>query len=320
MSHETGSANNLSQLLSRLATFAADLGWVIDKLDTTTPQLYLHNHSGYWSMTGPTLSIYGNTGYNPAALVSEQPGSSYLNNSTSGNTQYQGTRCDELENGNYVSYDFFGTADYLHIAVQIKSNQFRHFGIGTLIKSGEYDGGQYVYGCAFHETSSTYTPSHAIPFTGLTTEQGWGINAGLRYSTVVRADIDSAPHWYIFGRMSGNELRADMCAMGLGDCGLYDSCHPDRLSAQTALSQFGQAIAPVPNIIYIRTLDGIYRQIGRVPDFYVCHMQGVTPRTDITVAGEKWRLIPPLQIQTSTSTPSGESNSLTMGYAFRIIS
>jgi hypothetical protein len=321
MSHQVGSANTLSQLLSRLADFAQTNGWTIDKLDTITPALYLHNADGFWSMTGPVLTIFGNTGFNSGASAGAQPGSSATNHGTgSAKNSYAGTRCDTLEGGNYVSYDFFGTADYLHVAIQVKSNQFRHFGIGTIVKEGTFNGGQYAYGTAFLSLES-FTSNNAFPFQALSTANNWNDSASLPYSTVVRADLDSGPFWYVFGRMDRNELEPGTSATGIGDGGYFDSCHPDRLSAQVAFTQFGQVVAPVPVTVYVRTADGIYRRLGYVPDFFVCQMPGVVPRSDYTVGGEQWRLIPAMQLQTTTDdVDAGQNNSYTLGYAFRIVS
>lgn len=317
MSYETGSTSTLTQLLTRLGVFAQANGWTVDKFDTAIPALFLHNAAGYWSMmlTGGVLTLYGNTGFNGSVAASAQPGSSLTNNSTSA---FAGTRCEGVETGNYVSYDFFGTDRYLHVAVQVATNQFRHFGIGTLIKTGQYDGGQYVYGTAFLSYSAL-TSYNAFPFGSLATANNWGDSSSIRYSTVVRADLDASPRWCPFGRLSGNNLIVGW-AMGLGDAGAFNSCHPDILSGQTAISQFGQVVAPVPNIIYCRTADNVYRQLGIVPDFYVCRMPGIAPRSDFDIAGERWRLIPPMQIQTTTgNAPAGQNNSYDIGYAFKVV-
>lgn len=319
MAYQTGTANTLSELLEKLASFATQLGWQVDKLITgDSPFLYLHNHAGFWSMgcgsNKNILYIFGNTGYDSRTAYNAQPGSSASHH---GASKYNGTTVS-TPGGPYRRYDFFGTADYLHFFVEIAPGRFRHGGFGTLEKEGNYDGGQYVFG-TFVSSSSTAVglPTqayHAFPFGN----HHDAVYSSSLYVSAVRADRveKPGPYWYLCGRDY-----AGVSAIGPG-APPYNATymsHPDAFSVITSQSQFGAAIVPVPCSILVRTADGLWRRLGTVPDFFVCYMSGIAPCSIHEIFGEKWMVVPAMQFRESYDRYSdGGENSYLMGYVYRV--
>ncbi|RLM23668.1 hypothetical protein BIY29_10225 [Brenneria alni] len=330
MGYQTGTANDVSDLLEKLSIFASTLGWTVDKfVSGTSPELYLHNADGYWSfgVTRPSSSykyalfILGNTGFDNALAWTAQPGSSYTNHGSTSSwfANYRGAGTTELVRGAgpFISYDFFGTAQYLHVIVQITAASFRHFGIGTLNREGNYTGGQYTYGTAYNPFGNSGVDSNpdynTYPFCDRTV---YGDN----FSSAVRADAlgdsGSSPYWFLFGA-----TLAGIGAIGLGGSVLYNSGtysrrHPDTMAVATSQSQLGAVIAPVPNAIMVIGADGLWRRLGIVPDIAVCRMMGITSRGQLELNGETWMIVPPIKYM-ADGRIVGE-NSHVLGYAYRI--
>ncbi|MEC5319044.1 hypothetical protein VSX61_08850 [Brenneria populi subsp. brevivirga] len=327
MAYQTGSATDLPDLLEKLSMFAAGLGWVVDGFTSgSSPTLYLHNADGYWSFGyGKSqrytnqkygLCICANTGYSSAAAWHSQPGTSH-----NAKSYYSGSQTTDLSLGAYISYDFFGTSQYLHAVVQIAAGVFRHFGIGTLNKEGDYIGGQYAHGSVFNISASSgrYGMTWAlIPFVD------YPPHSELEdVSSVVRADMlggrDISPDYYPFGC----SIRSAPTAIGVTGAPNYSSSyanHPDNFAVRTSRSALGAVVAPVPNAIIAICADGLYRRLGTVPDMYPCRIDGLTPRAQFEINGETWMTMPALMYQSDYQGGSNVTygNSYDIGYAYRI--
>jgi len=329
MSYQTGTAETLSDLLSKLSEFAVTTGWTVDnfKPHATTPELYLHNADGFYSFgmlagydsSVRSLIIHGNTGYSTGAAFNAQPGNSRQNQGFHTATSYNGTHVTEIA-GPFLTYDFFGTAQYLHVVVQIGAARFRHFGIGMLNKEGVWNGGQYVFGTLRSRTSPNYPHGDQI----------WGVCAPgsnqARYSAVIRAEGiagETRTPWWLGA--SRNDT-AGATVRGAGHCGTssytLNQSHPDSLQIYTSLSVFGQVLAPVPNSVLVYGLDKIWRRLGTLPDCTQCRMDGITPRTILKISGEEWMIIPPTTWRANAGSGPDSKNddsSGEAGVAYKVI-
>lgn len=320
MAYQTGTAKTLNELLTKLAEFAQTQNWVIDK--ATNNELYLHNDDGYWSFVlsaeSNFLLSYVNSGFDKSKGADAQPGSSKNNSFTTIETA-----TTQLHSGNYVSYDFFCTKQYLHIVVQIEADKFRHFGIGTLDKEGEYVGGQYTYGTSIQGRYGHYQEiDHIYGFAN-------GKNGN---QAVVRADgISGATKspWY-FAPVSINDFNDinkkdyGKYLLTLGRASMYTdnkTYHPDKLLVDFSQSKFGQTLIPCPHSLIAHGIDGVFRRLGILPDRYECTMVGIQPRQILEIAGERWMIIPSAQYdeRNANSIEEGKNNSGIQGVAYRII-
>lgn len=316
MAYQTGTAKNVADLLTKLSDFAESLGWSINKHTTTA--LFINNTDGYWAIEfkDNLLFTIAATGYDSTRDCFNQPGSSSVNSYANVKT------CtSQLGTGDYVSYDFFGTSQYLHICIQIKNEVFRHFGVGTLNKEGDYTGGQYAFG--------TYIDTSSYDIGKLNDSHAFGFSTGRRsYGPVLRADSiggSSATPWYFvnstierYDNLNKKEFGRYMLTNGRADG--YD-LHPDTRLLVFSQSKFGQAVIPVPNAPIAHCEDGLFRRLGTLPDRYQCRLNGIHPRQKLEINGETWMFIPSAKYQQDNPSKSADEsdNSGEYGVAYRIV-
>lgn len=172
--YETGTATSISDLFSKLNTFATTAGWTIDH--SASDRLFLtRTVSGNtcsvafrWSTTSPTCAaIYQHTAFISSGT---DPGN---HTNDSGQGAISGTDATLLTGRNVLlpngtmPYWFFEDDNYLHIVVEAATQQYRHFGFGVLVKSGTWTGGAYSYGWRNGSTGTsdlavTETASHLL--------------------------------------------------------------------------------------------------------------------------------------------------------------
>lgn len=168
MTYETGTADDLEDLLTKLDVFADTThgGWTggyASNPQTTDGWFELSKGSLSFSAKYPIvetpehMSLHQATGFvgtgtAPGAHTADS-GNGY-NGGTTGHTNanLDDERCvQDIGNGPFTSYHFFADdvapRDYIHCVVQPEPGLFRHFGFGTLEKFGNnWVGGEYVYG------------------------------------------------------------------------------------------------------------------------------------------------------------------------------
>lgn len=298
MAYQTGTALSLNNLLDKLAQFAQPLGWQAAK--PAENKLTLANTAGGWILELSAGLLY--------VRRSEYP---------TGNTA-----TSELTGGNYISYDFFGTTDYLHVVVQYTTERFRHFGLGTLIKEGDYVGGQYCYGTYLNLRDAGYSGSGHV----------FGFSAGTeKYSAIVRADglagETISPCYFNIQYVSDftgvRQSDRGKYLLGLGRAAMhenYATAHPDSLLVKHSQSTFGHTLIPCPHSLIAHCRDGVFRRLGIVPDRYECTMKGIHPRQQLDINGEKWMIIPSAQYDERVQRLiEGKENSGPQAVAYRIV-
>ncbi|MCL7790301.1 hypothetical protein, partial [Pasteurella multocida] len=260
MAYQTGTATSVVILLEKLKDFAQSQNWTIHK--HTATQLFLKNNEGYWALEfkDKLLFTIACTGFDDSRDVFNQPGSSANPQSA---FQQVKTATSHLENGNFVTYDFFGTSQYLHVVVQIGAERFRHFGIGTLDKEGVYTGGQYAFGTYMQKGYERYNSY----------DHNFGFSAGAKsFLPVLRADGlagETKSPWYFcpFDAWVKDIAEKDFgkALLTLGRAAMYTTdrtSHPDLKLVDWSQSKFGQMLIPCPHSLIAHCKDGVLRRLG----------------------------------------------------------
>lgn len=164
MAETTGTATGLEDFFSKFLTWVGTVsGWTVDQTITTIAsgrQCAIHKGNLFvqfrWNTASPNSVIMTQStayvGATQAGLMTGDSGNGYNTNTATDETSITGERCIELMgNTAYPSYYFYtnSAGDYLHVVVEIATDQFRHFGCGNLDKFGNWNtmtGGEYAYG------------------------------------------------------------------------------------------------------------------------------------------------------------------------------
>lgn len=149
MAYENAQFSSISDLFSKLNTFASANGWTIDH--SASDRLFLTRSTVSvafrWSTTSPTCAAV----YQHTAFISSgtDPGN---HTNDSGQGAISGTDATLLGGRHVVipnaggQYWFFEADTYIHAVIETATQQFTHFGFGILIKQGTWTGGEYSYG------------------------------------------------------------------------------------------------------------------------------------------------------------------------------
>lgn len=160
MSFQTGSATDLDDLFDKLATFAVANGWTEDEDETNdTPAFSRGNvfvqfrYDGSSPAARRSVAMYQALAYDGVATVpgahTDDSGNGFSSASPS-DFNLKGQRCiSDMGDGPFPNYWFFeddSDVPYIHVVVEIATDEFRHFGFGNIKKFGTWTGGEYVYG------------------------------------------------------------------------------------------------------------------------------------------------------------------------------
>ncbi|MFY1006074.1 hypothetical protein ACOB9N_03975 [Pasteurella multocida] len=324
MAYQTGNALNINILLDKLAEFAQSIGWQIKHKTATKLFLTTQDENSRWALEFLSNVLYTIpcTAFNNNKSAIEQDGSPCLE----GNAykKYY-TRTTELGEGNFIGYDFFGTSDYLHIVVEIKPDQFRHFGIGRLLKEVEFTGGEYAFGTYMYSKSEAESNSRLNVY-------GFSSNDDQSSSAVIRADNlkgNAKTPFYLYSASGYSVEQKEKKLLGKAFYGLgraampnsYETYHPDSYLVIYSQSKFGYTLLPAPSSIIAHLSDDTFARIGTVPDRYECTMRGIPPKTILEINGERWKIIPSAGYneKNSARSTSNPDNTGIQGVAYRII-
>lgn len=162
MAVHNATCTTIVDLITKLDTYLATRGWSADHLDVTADA----GTGGEWAMSrgnirfatswdsensGINLAIYQYS--DQAYVIGDRP---WGQDHDSGNG-FAGTTPDSsIDNSRHVvlhatplQFWVFSNEsfeNYAHIVVEIATGKFTHFGFGTMIKKGDWTGGEYAYG------------------------------------------------------------------------------------------------------------------------------------------------------------------------------
>jgi hypothetical protein len=311
MSYETGTATDVNNLLSKIATFAAAHGWTIDyngaRTSGTGNAVQLHKGSSYATFLSDTATA---AGANPKPWLKVYRHESY----TGGNTESQagmsssGIYANNLQ-GPFQAYYLFSGAndDYLYIVIESEAGLFHHVGIGTLTPFGVLTNGDFCYALNWYYGStgtidSPYTTYHNVPWDSVENTNsnaiGWA----------VRADFDAiSPRWNMpedngatYGARGGPRTSSDQGFL------LYS------LLVTASPSDYTQRTILVPCLVQAARGSNLYSLLGYPPGVRWVNMTNITPGDALVIGSDTWRCFPVAK----KNGQSGEVNSAMLGYAY----
>ena len=320
MAYETGVSTGVTALLSTIREFADDLGWTIDRDDVNELALH-HADAGYFTLVatpeaddlyttadpGPFISIWGQTGFDPGAAHSSQPGSS---GGLYGRTN--------ALRGPFTAYHLFGTTQYIHCVVEIVPGEFAHFHFGCLDKSGDYTGGEYATGTAwfYYLNSDNYNRDalanrHTVPFDG---EGYYAAGGGSDYG-VLRLDTDGyTAEW---GRFT-YDTDSSYSTVG-GPARSSDSQWRTPYSYYwLSTPNTVNALSPLAPILVTFNLRNAKTFLAGAPaDLRIVNMRNLTPGETITIGNDEWVCFPLKKRGLDRYAPPPAVNSWYFGFAYR---
>lgn len=307
MAYQTGAASSPADLLAKLRSFAEEVGWTTTaanasvwafrsaqggdftiRISSTTPQ-------DAWELHGSTGNIVG------VLDPKQQPGDSVS----------QGLRGNVAayfvpgSGGPYTRYHFFGTLQYLHVALEIQSGVFGHAFVGTLDKKGmNYSGGQYLQGSYFRYPHGTIFQTVNSPYGNWTTfgpTAPWSSRQTLGAVRVGGFAGFPDPYWM------NNTL-------GIGK-GPYSNYHPDQALTASCKSNYLRKPLIVPNRVLVPqlpvTLDSRLIPLGDVPDFGITDISRNAPGDVLLFGQDEWMVFPAYR-----RGPEHWNYSVDVGYAY----
>lgn len=323
MSYETGSASSPNDLLDKLRIFALANGWTVDYYGNRTNAGGGSQGNGLNALAVNKGGLYAvffhdtssNTAANPTPriLTYTYPGPWV---GTAGSDLQAGKTENAVANnlpGPYQAYHFFTdpARTYLHVALEVVSGRFSHFGAGIFDKAGGGAIASYAYGLRWsYATADINAPDdtdHDVPFDGLATSSG-SIAGG-----VVRADSDGiSPRNYRINS-SGSVTTAVATGGFRGNGG--ELRMSSELMQQPPSALTGRPIL-IPLIISVVRATASQRSIIGTPfDMRCVRIDNLLPGDVLTIGADQWKAFPVIR----KNGGAGIESSGVYGYAYRIV-
>lgn len=317
MAYETGSATDQTDLMNKLQIFAAANGFTIDNYDGTNRRLSISRAADnlyahlYWDGTN-NIGLYQSLGYDPAKVATpwqmpEDSGNGYADLSQ----LYRGRNVNNIANGPFPAYYFFGYTDpySIHVVLEFSAGIYRHFGFGMLYKVGTWTGGAWVAGHHWNAQNNGYALgqpakwSHSILLDGVKGDESsyyWYsdyCNATMHAESLPLQNSNSK--WAVSGgpglnALLGNDRAGNSRVRVIGGC-----------RGGIALSQFGWLVPNLANgfvplipmeVFYIDGVAGSasrgWYHLGRLHNVYHIHMEGIDPAQEINYGGGIYKVFP----------------------------
>jgi len=319
MANSTGTATDIDDLFDQLITFATANGWTEEEPTSTnsSPALSRGDCFVQWR--------YGGTSPPTNRTVSMTQALAYINSSTdpgnhtddSGNGEETTTPTDavlkaercisDFGDGPFSYWFFEDDADqpYIHVVVEVRTEEYRHFGFGTISKFGSWTGGEYAYGHyqAAGGTNGATLASATVLLDGLYEDAT--VSTAKRAATI---HIEGMPNQAAAGKWGqvagGNSARPD-----------------DRAGEDKIRIQGGFRSGPVANswgnfsgaaldglvpmyqiaLFYVDEVSDHAYYLGNMIDVRGLNNRHFTPGEEVVIGSDTW-VVFPMSIRTATLT------------------
>lgn len=314
MAYATSNALNVQDLLARFRTFAQDQGWIVEfygaKTDGDGDILTLRNGASWFTlMASPTVGSSSNAGPYFGLLLHTGQGSQP--SSGGGKPGASNAVWANRITSPVQTYHFFSgngpNGPYLYIVVETDPGTFRHIGIGTLKKMGDYPGGDFGFASSWslHEfyLNDPNSSQHMVPFD----------DRSALYDTFVGGTILRADYGGIAPRYHYVEAKTE-AVRGRGgwrhDGEEYSTI---RLPVLCGASQQTGRAPLFPMWCAVNRGSGLWSDIGYPPDMRSVRMDNLEPGQQYTLGGDTWLVFPVCRKNGGAGLP----NSGGYGYAYR---
>lgn len=331
MAYSTGSATNVSDLLTKLEAFMGVNGWTTDSFATEGSGKRLHAHKG---------SVY----FNARAYVAETPDSAILptfgspascsalafNISSAGtggtrwfdktgtpvgtSSRYATAGLDGIT-GAIPAYHFFAhnSGDAILVVVEYASGSYQYLGFGTLNKYGTYTGGVYFFGSKGGVTNTVESVSNYTPGIGFVSQYIRSIGYAPAYVT---ASVDSETGWHWsrdYQRERDATKRYVLCNLNRFVSTRWNQ--PNDLNGLAVLM-------PVEFLVERDTGLGSNAHLsplGELPETHYLVIKNLTPSQQITLGSDNYRVFPFFRKNAAADDPSvfGTPHSSYWGFAVK---
>lgn len=300
MAYQQTTASSVEDLINKLATFAAGLGWTIHRntLVTTNRTLSIRRSGDYihiYNSDTTNVRIRASTGIDTGVAVSSQPGVS---------TQEAVMNCQA---GPFTNVFFFGAntpSEHIYTVVDGGSVGLRHMAIGELTKIGAYTGGTF-FDAMNISTSSFYNATVSSSYHHVMFDSATSSNNGLRGA--VRIDADGLTSNYApmtaatdtTNKVTNGGMRASRTEEGF-----YNS----------SVNSWSGVTPLQPIKVRFERDSDFFSEIGIVPNLRFVNMSRWAPGDEFTIGADTWKVFPWWRQGTR---PSGDTTtSYSNQYAF----
>jgi len=309
---QTGAATNLNDVFAQLATFITAQGWIEDEDETNGFPSYHRGNVYVQFRYNPTssgalgrhLGVYQSLGYtpgnNPGSHPQDSGNGAFSSSATIAETTLDNERHVSNVGDGPFNYWFFEDEIYVHVVLEVRPGEFRHFGFGEIQKFGSWTGGEYAYGhthefdtAAELSTSAICAMLDGIYNSATGTEE-------LRAATmrlVGLPDQDPATVWAnVWGGISGQGLdqagnvRANVSGGFRG--GFAARALGSYSPGATGQSSIGVLPMYPINCWYLDTANTRARYIGSMPDVRGMNIASFAPGDEVTVSADTWVVFP----------------------------
>lgn len=213
--------------------------------------------------------------------------------------------------GAHVSYRLYSGTNpdgsrYLHGWVEGTTNTFWHIHLGTLVKSGAYDGGQYI--------TATYIDGFEVFHTP------WQFDSSQSSQTVSYVRMDSA---FTYGAPGWQHLHGWAFDQDLDD-GFMNGLFFGGQNSYNGRTPLAPIIVPFWNSDAPSSGSSPWKPMGCVNDVRLVSMSGLEPKQTIVLGTDTWDIIPAFRKGTETDGDAyrktgsdQDQTSNMMAYAYR---
>lgn len=299
MAFTTGVAADQDALMTALSVFVAANGWTVDELDTTANQMSLSRGSVFvhFAWDDNSIAMYQSLAFDGPSIPPHTHTDDSGNGDTTPATVNSERRVNDIGAGPYTAHHFFeddATAPYVHVVLEYAPGLYRHFGFGTIDKSGDWTGGEYVYGHLWDQSASGIDAPNSLSHSlGLDVRSSTD-NVGATMHVEGLTAQDAAGKWGVFTSDSpiandpaGNpRVRLDgFVRTGFWITSLVwiPASPNDAFVPLVPVQVWYRETTPSPDRL---------RFLGEQIDKKVMNMKFFTPGQVVTVGADDWRIFP----------------------------